>query len=294
MKLKLIFLLVFGLCFSSSVHGSSNNFSNNSLDTFLQDFAFKALVVRHRPLTGALYKANLPSNLSGMDVSIARIRSRTLWTRGANLSSFHIPSKTVPFPHVIRLAIVYQNLGNWSSHYYKIPGYSLITSVVGFMVFDASDTRATSLRNISLDTMGKPVSVHFPNLKFPNGMNSDSVKCVAFFINGTIQFSDMILPNVCYTSEQGHFSIVVGIKRKQMVRPWYPWVIGVVIGFAALVLTVYFGLVFIRLVKTKRIQAMERQADEGVFFDNRWVGSSKIPSAAVTRTQPVLENGGFP
>ncbi|OMP04814.1 hypothetical protein COLO4_09275 [Corchorus olitorius] len=65
------------------------------------------------------------------------------------------------------------------------------------------------------------------------------------------------------------------------------WGLGVVIGFVALVLTVYFGLVFIRLVKTKRIQAIERQADEGVIFDSRWVGSSKILyAAAVTRTQP--------
>ncbi|XVF10477.1 hypothetical protein REPUB_Repub07fG0186400 [Reevesia pubescens] len=283
--------LVFNLYFASSVH-SLRNLSNDSLDTFLQDFAFRALC-RHKPLTGALYKASLPANLSGMEASIARIRSRTLWKKGANLSSFHIPSMTVPVPHVRRLAIVYQNLGNWSSHYYRVPGYSLVTSVVGFMVFDASDARAKSLRSISLDTMGKPTSVHFSNLKYNDGMNSASARCAVFSTNGTVHFSDMILPNVCYTSDQGHFSIVVQLKRKQ--RPWYPWVIGVVLGFSVLVLTGYFGLVFIiKLLKTKRIQAMERQADEGVIFDSRWVGCSKMPSATVTRTQPVLENGGFP
>ncbi|XVF13028.1 hypothetical protein REPUB_Repub08aG0172100 [Reevesia pubescens] len=282
--------LFFSLYFSSSVH-SLDNISNDSLDTFLQDFAFRALV-RHRPLTGALYKASLPPNISGIEVSIARIRSRTLWKKGANLSSFHIPSRTVPVPRVRRLAIVYQNLGNWSSHYYRISGYSLITSVVGFMVFDASNTKAKSLRSISLDTIGKPMSIHFSNLKYPDGMNSGAARCAVFCTNGTVHLSDMILPNVCYTSDQGHFSVVVGLERKQ--RPWYPWVIETVLGFAGLVLTGYFGLVFIRLLKTKRIQAMERQADEGVIFGSRWVGSSKMPSATVTRTQPVLENGGFP
>ncbi|XWS50043.1 hypothetical protein CRYUN_Cryun12cG0054600 [Craigia yunnanensis] len=289
MSLTLLWL-VFSLNFFSSVR-SLENFANDSLDTFLQDFAFRALV-RHRPHTGALYKANLPANLSGMEVSITRMRSRTLRKNGANLSSFHIPSRSVPVPRVRRLAVVYQNLGNWSSHYYRVSGYSLITSVVGFMVFDASNTRAKSLRRISLDTMGKPISIHFSNLKYPDGMNSAAARCAVFSTNGTIHLSDMILPNVCYTSDQGHFSVVVPLKRKQ--RPWYPWVIGVVLGFAGLVLTSYFGLVFIGILKTKRIQAMERQADEGVIFDSRWVRSSKMPFATVTRTQPVLENGGFP
>ncbi|XVF51377.1 hypothetical protein PTKIN_Ptkin04bG0180300 [Pterospermum kingtungense] len=289
MSLALLWLFI-SLCFSSCVH-SLANFSYGCLDTFLEDFAFRALV-RHRPQTGALYQASLPANLSGMEVSIVRIRSRTLWKKGANFSSFSIPARTLPLPHVRRLAIVYENLGNWSSQYYRVSGYSLVASVVGFMVFDASNPRAKSLRSISLDTMGKPILIHFPNLQYPDGMNSAAARCAAFSSNGTVQFRDKMLPNECYSSDQGHFSVVVGMKRKQ--RPWYPWVIGVVLGFGALVLTGYFGLVFIRLLKTKRIQAMERQADEGVIFDSRWVGSSKMPSAAVTRTQPVLENADFP
>ncbi|XVE57996.1 hypothetical protein DITRI_Ditri04bG0134700 [Diplodiscus trichospermus] len=288
MSLTLLWL-VFSLCFSSSVH-SLDSFSYDSLDTSLQDFAFRALV-RRKPLTGALYKSSLPANLSGVDVSIVRIRSQTLWEKGANLSSFRIPSQTVPVPHVRRLAIVYQNLGNWSSHYYRVSGYSLITSVVGFMVFDASNNRAKSLKSISLDTKGKPISIHFSNLKYPDGMHSGAARCAAFSTNGTVHFSDTILPDVCHSSDQGHFSVVVRLKREH--RPWYPWVIGIVLGFAGLVLAGYFGLVFIKLLKTKRIQAMERQAD-GVIFHSRWVGSSKMPCATVTRTQPVLENAGFP
>ncbi|XVF53014.1 hypothetical protein PTKIN_Ptkin05aG0064800 [Pterospermum kingtungense] len=290
MRLALVWL-VFGLCLFSCVH-SLDNVANNSLETFLRDFAFRVLV-RHRPQTGALYKAILPANMSGMEVSIARLRSRTLWKNGANLSNFHIPPGTVPVPHVKRLAIVYQNLGNRSSQYYRVSGYSLITSVVGFVVFDASNTREKGLRVISFDTMGKPISIQFSNLRYPDGTNSAAARCAVFSTNGTIHLSDMMLPNVCYGSDEGHFSVVVRLMRRKQ-RPWYPWVIGVVLGFAGLVLTSYLGLVFIRLVKTKRIQAMERQADEGEIFDSRWVGTSKMPSATVIRTQPVLENGGFP
>ncbi|KAK8500276.1 hypothetical protein V6N13_026581 [Hibiscus sabdariffa] len=286
MSFTLICFVLFSLCLSSYVQGLGSS-SNGSLDTFLQDFAFRALVITHRPHTGALYKANLPTNLLGMEVSIARIRSRTLWKQGANLSSFRIPSQTVPVPHVRRLAIVYENLGNRSSQYYSISGYSLITPIVGFMVFDASNARATRLRSISLDTMGKPISIHFSNLKY-----SASARCATFSSNGTVNFSRMMLPNVCYTSNQGHFSVVVPRKRKQ--RPLYPWVIGVALGFCALVLAAYFGFALIKVLKSKRIQAMERQADEGEILNNRWVGCSKMPSAAVTRSQPVLENGCFP
>ncbi|KAE8724929.1 6-phosphogluconate dehydrogenase family protein isoform 1 [Hibiscus syriacus] len=279
-------LVFFSLYIFSCVHGLDRS-SNCSLDTFLQDFAFRALVITHRPHTGALYKANLPTDLSGMEVSIARIRSRTLWKQGANLSSFRIPSQTVPVPRVRRLAIVYENLGNRSSQYYSISGYSLITPVVGFMVFDASNARATRLRSIGIDTMGKPISIHFSKAKY-----SASARCATFSSNGTVDFSRIMLPNVCYTSSQGHFSVVVPLQRKQ--RPSYPWVIGVVLGFCALILVGYFGFVSIKLLKTKRVQAMERQADEGEILNNRWVSCSKMPSAAVTRTQPVLENGGFP
>jgi hypothetical protein len=52
----------------------------------------------------------------------------------------------------------------------------------------------------------------------------------------------------------------------------------------------YVGFSSLRLVKTKKIQAMEKQAIEDMVLESRWVGDSKMPSGAVTRTQPVLEN----
>lgn len=295
MSQNFICLLLLTLFCCSSFVNSSDYLTSESLDASLQAFAFKTLV-RHRPHTGALYKAILPSNLSSIDVSIVRLRSRRLWNRGANFSFFHIPSRTLPVPHVRRLAIVYQNLGNCSSQFYAVKGFSLITPVVGFLVFDASNVRAQSIRKLSLiNTMGKPISINFPNFALSDQGMLSKTRCVAFNGNGTVNLSEMGPPataGVCYCRDEGHFSIVVPAKRKKLKGLWYLWVGGFVVGISGLILMGYAAMVSVRILKTKKIQVMERQADEDFSLESRWVGSSKMPSAAVTRTLPVLENGG--
>ncbi|CAL0312606.1 unnamed protein product [Lupinus luteus] len=283
----LIFLLFFTHLCCSLVH-SLDNTASETFNSLVQDFAFRSLV-KHRPPTGALYDAVLPQNLSGMDVSAVRLRSRRLWKKGANFSYFRIPPRTISIPHVRRLVIVYQNLGNWSSHFYNLPGYSLISSVVGFMVFDASNVTDVRFRNLTLNTMGQPIFIQFHNVTFVGGSNS-RVRCVAFSANGTFQVTLMSSPGLCYSRDQGHFAVVLPIEKKRRHRQWYLWVIGFVVGFSGLIAVVYAGFLSIKLLKAKRIQAMERQANEDIILENRWVGNSKLPSAAVTRTQPVLES----
>lgn len=280
-----ILVLLFTLCCCSLVH-SLDNTSSQSLNTLFQDFAFRSMIKR-RPQTGALYDALLPQNFSGMDVSVVRLRSRRLWNKGANFSYFRIPPKTVSIPHVRRLAIVYQNLGNWSSHYYSLPGYSLMSSVVGFMVFDASNVTDMSVRNLTLNTMGHPICVQFPNVTFISGINSRA-RCVAFNGDGTFRLTEMSSRSLCYSRDQGHFSIVLPLEKKRRLL-WNLWVIGCVVGFFGLITLGYVGFLSMRLLQTKRIQVTEKQADEDV-LESRWVGDSKMPSAAVTRTQPVLES----
>ncbi|XP_058732092.1 uncharacterized protein LOC131605933 [Vicia villosa] len=280
-----IWMLVFTLCYCSLVH-SLNNTASESINSQVQDFAFRSMA-RHRHQTGALYDTLLPRNLSGMDVSVVRLRSRRLWNEGANFSYFRIPSRTVAIPRVRRVAIAYQNLGNWSSHFYNLPGYSLISSVVGFMVFDASNVRDKSFKNLTLNTMGQPISIQFPNVKFMSGINSKA-RCVAFYGNGTFQLTMMSSPGVCHSRDQGHFSVVLPLEKKR--RRWYIWVIVCVLGIFGLIILGYVGFSSMRLLKTKKIQAMEKQAVEDMVFESRWVGDSKMPSATVTRTQPVLES----
>ncbi|ONI07305.1 hypothetical protein PRUPE_5G112200 [Prunus persica] len=264
------------------------NSTSDSLDGFARDLAFKALSER-RAHTGVLYKAILPANLSGMEVSVVRLRSRRLWNRGAaNFSCFQIPSRTMPMPHVKRLALVHQNLGNWSSHYYTLPGYSLVSSVVGFMVYDASNTSYNSTTKLSLKTMGKPILVQFPNVTLDQGTISKA-KCASFATNGTISLTEMRHPGVCYATEQGHFSIVLRLKRKRSLK--FLWVVGFVLASPMIVLVGYVGMASLKRLKAKKIQVMEKQAEEDLVLENRWVLGSKMPSAAVTRTLPALENG---
>ncbi|KAF8412159.1 hypothetical protein HHK36_000116 [Tetracentron sinense] len=260
----------------------------DSLDVLLRDYACKA-VGRHR--SGVLYKATLPANLSSIEVSAVRLRSGSFWIRGANFSNFRMPPKIIPMPFVRRIAIVYQNLGNWSSHYYSLPGYSLISPVVGFLAYDAPNSSARWVRKLNLSVTGDPISIHFPQVSLPKGSNS-TIRCVRFGAGGSVDFSKMTMPNVCYTRDQGHFSIVVPIKKKE--RQWKLWVVGFGCGFVGLVLVGLVGMVVFKFVKMKGIGEMERQADAGVAFETIWIGSSKMPSATLIRTQPVLENEQVP
>ncbi|KAE9597794.1 hypothetical protein Lal_00041417 [Lupinus albus] len=283
-----ILLVVFTLCCCSLVH-SLDNTDTKTLNSLLQDYALRSLI-KHMPQTGALYDALLPQNLSGMNVSIVHLRSQRLYRKGANFSFFRIPPRTMFIPNVRRLVIVYQNLGNWSSKFYNLPSYSLITSVVGFMVFDASNVTDIRVKNLNLNTMGQPITTHFPNVTIMHGTNS-RVRCVAFSANGTYKVSSMTSPGLCYSKDPGYFSVVSPLETKpQPQREWYVLVIGFVIGIFGLVAVVYAGFSCLRFVKAKRIEAIERHNNEDLVLESRWVGNSKLPSAAVTRTKPAYEN----
>ncbi|KAF8364654.1 hypothetical protein HHK36_033334 [Tetracentron sinense] len=90
-------LLIFSLLSSSStpiITGSSS--ASSSL---------------HFP--GILYHGNVPSNLTGIEISAMRLRSDSLRTRGVKgYNEFEIPEGVVVQPYVERLVLVYQNLGN--------------------------------------------------------------------------------------------------------------------------------------------------------------------------------------
>ncbi|XP_010251560.1 PREDICTED: uncharacterized protein LOC104593426 [Nelumbo nucifera] len=287
------------LClFISSSGQALNNLTHDDLDDLFQDYAFKAFKALVRPRTGKLYNAALPVNLSGMEASVVRLRRGSFWVRGANFSTFHIPPRIIPLPYVKRLAIVYQNLGNWSSYYYRVPGYALVAPVVGFMVYDASNLSATSITKLSLSLRGDPISIRFPQVVLPEGSNS-TIRCATFSEDGSVLLSEMTLPSECLGHDQGHFSLVVSVPPiavplKRKVKLWKWWAIGFGSGFIGLVLVGLVGIVALTFVKKNKFGEMERRASEGEAFDTVWIGTSKMPSARVIRTQPVLENGDAP
>ncbi|XP_042505660.1 uncharacterized protein LOC122082263 [Macadamia integrifolia] len=288
--------IIVSLFLSSFAQNLQDDSARISLDVLLQQYAYKALV---RPHTAILYKASLPAKFSGMKTSVIRFRSGSLWARGANVSAFRLPPRIISQPFVKRLAIVYQNLGNWSSNYYSVPGYSLVTPVIGFRVYDASNLSSKTISSLNLNVTRDPISVHFPQFQLPPGSNSTTVRCVTFNLDGTVSLSKMTIPNVCFTHNQGHFSIVVEqpkmnvSKARRLWKLWKWWVIGLC-GFVGLVLGFVVAMLVVRLKKAKKFLKMERKADQGESFKTIWIGPNKMPSAAVTRTHPVLENGYVP
>lgn len=285
----LLFLL---FCYFVDAANNSNNTTtpSESLDVILHKHAFRALVHR-RPLTGALYEAPLPADLAGIQVTVVRLRSRTLWRNGANFSNFRIPSRTLPTPYVRRLFLVYQDLGNLSSHYYNISGYSLVSSVVGLTVYDASNFSTNNITKLDLSTTGTRISIQFPNLTFEGG-NAPRTSCAIFGADGRVSLTETSLGNVCYSRSPGHFSIVAPLKTKDKEREL--WAIGFVLGFIFLVCAGFVGMIYVKLFKVKKMHEMEKEAHEGVVLDTVWIHNSRMPSATVTRTHPTLENADFP
>lgn len=271
------------------VKSFDNHVTNESLDAFLQDLTLKALLHR-RPHTNALYKADLPENLEGIKMAVVRIRSKTLWSRGANFSNIHIPRGTLPVPYVRRISLVYLDFGNWSSHFYKVKGYSLVSPVVGFMAFDASNISSNTVTKLDLNIMLKPIEIQFPSLTLPEESNGRE-RCARFGANRTIQITEMSTRNSCYCRNQGFLSIVVPSERKK--RVWDLWLEGFVLGFVGLVVVWFVGMVLIKVLMAKKIHEMEREAEESVGLEIIWIGTSKMPSAAVTRTHPAIENASI-
>ncbi|KAL1556868.1 hypothetical protein AAHA92_12432 [Salvia divinorum] len=270
-KSNLCFILL--LHFTSLIHCLAV-----SLDTILHDHALRVMS-QQRQHSDKLYDARLPNYLAGMKVSVVGLRSRTLWRKGANFSSFLIPPKTLPMPYVKRILIVYHNLGNCSSSYYSLSGYTLLTPVVGFLVYDASDSGRKNLSNVELNTNGKTISV-----SFDSSSGNKGAKCAAFGPLGDVSLSDLSSPNSCYSKSEGHFSIVTPVNERHKTSLF--WIFGFVAGFMGLIL----GTVAVRSLLCMRSQEMEREADEGEFLKTYWIASSKMPRAQVTRTQPVLES----
>ncbi|GFP86676.1 hypothetical protein PHJA_000811400 [Phtheirospermum japonicum] len=275
-----IYLFLY-LHFTCSTKCLKENF-DESLDTTFHDSAFRALIHHHHPQTGTLYNTILPKNLSGIKVSFLRLRSRTLWRKGANFSNFIIPPKTRPVPHVKRILIVYHNLGNWSSLYYNVSGYALISPVIGFLVYNASNLDLSKLIELN-NTLGKPVSVEFQNSTLATNRRRF---CASFGGFGKFTLTEMSFSdNVCYSENEGHFSIVVPFRKK--IRPF--WIMGFAAGLVGVVAMGVAGTVAVGSFVRRRNQEMEKEAD-GECLETYRIGDSKMPRAKVTRTQPVLES----
>lgn len=279
------------------------------LDSLLQEYAFRALFDRP-PITGVVYDANVPSNLTGIEVSALRLRGGSLRERGFHsYNEFHIPIGVVEQPFVERLALVYHNLGNWSSLYYPLPGYTFLSPVLGLLAYDASTLSATNEAEIlEIRASGKPIIVSFPNVQL--APDKGSPKCVHFDLYGSVEFDNVLRGNACSAIKQGHFSMVVelitasspapatgvpprsnGISSSRKGNHKEFIAVGIVVVG---VLVVMLLPIWVRKCRRReRIQRMEEEAQWGVPLSMATVESMKVPVANATRTRPSLEHDEY-
>lgn len=286
----IICVLIFFIILSSTMAQSNDR---ASLEALFHSYANKT-VSKHR--TGDVFNISLPSNFTNVQLSVLRIRSWTLWSKGESLGFFQIPEGALTKPYSKRVVLVYENLGNLSSQYYNVVNHSLIAPVVGFIAYDASKL---TLNNEKLEFYmnADPISITFSSIDL-QGQNV-TPKCVKFGDDGSVEFSNMTNYNVCRTQSAGRFSVVVPTppytpdetsnKHSNML---------VIVLVAALCGFILLGLVFVFVVsavaKKRKIREMESESEKGVAFETFWVGRSRLPSASMIRTQPVLEHDYVP
>ncbi|XP_042374171.1 uncharacterized protein LOC121967787 [Zingiber officinale] len=295
-------LVLLRMLFTSQYEAQSTGSSTGearTLDTLLQDYAYRALV---HPHTGIVYDATVPSNLTGIRIAALRLRSGSLKRRGFdNFKEFDIPPNIVVQPYTERLVLVYQNLGNWSSFYYPLHGYTYLTPVLGLLAYDAANLSATNLSELDFAATNLPVSINFTNVfPVPSGLTA---KCVWFGLNGSLDFRDLESGSVCTAFHQGHFSLVVNSSEIALppgpsegpgmpLNPVKPWkiIVAVVGGVIALILLALLIYLMLKYNQNKKVAKMEQHADAGISLHTASVGNTQVHVAFGTRTQPVLEN----
>lgn len=287
-----IIYMIFSAVLSSlfpKVVGSSEIYDPLSLDALIRDNAFEA-IARQR-MTGSWSNVSLPANFSGIEASVVRLRSGSLWFSGISFGSLFIPPGVAPFPFTKRMIMVYYNLRNWSHLYYEVPGYDLVAPVVSFSYYNASDLRAFSNERLRVSAMGDPLFVRFPRVVTKD---EHSLKCVKLGPGGWFQFRNMTKNNVCMTRGDGHFAIVApspNIKRRRNMWKW--WVAGIA-GLLALVLLSVILYTIYMLVWGVIVRKLKAESENGVALETTWVKTSRMPSASTIRTQPTIEQDYAP
>ncbi|XP_039132624.1 uncharacterized protein LOC120269353 [Dioscorea cayenensis subsp. rotundata] len=307
---RLVILIAFGGLLIAYKSEAQSGSSRSQLDTLLQDYGYQAFV---RPRTGVFYDGTAPANLSGIKISVVRLRSGSLRRKGVHsFKEFDIPVGLIVQPYVERIVFVYQNLGNWSSVYYPLPGFTYLAPVLGLLIYDAANLSAKNLPELDFIASKSPISINFTNAAAV--LNGMTPQCVWFNLDGLPEFRELMSENVCSTYRQGHFSIVVNstglapspspsggpvsglspgpspIPSKSHKSKVWKIVGGVVGGFIGLILLSLLLAWFLIHRQNRKVAEMEHQADVGEALRMTRVGSTQAPVATGTRTQPILEN----
>ncbi|KAG0486386.1 hypothetical protein HPP92_008481 [Vanilla planifolia] len=303
-------LLLLSLAASSA---GGNASAAVQLDLLIRNRAFRAIPLYR---AGRPYYIQLPAKFSVIEASAMRLRGADLWLRGATHGSFRLPPGIFTGPYAKRAILVFQDLGNLSSTYYNVPGYVLIAPVVGCLAYDASNVSlggvVSAIKELGLRPSRDPISITFSTFAMPEGADSSkAVRCVKFGRNGSVYFGgDAAAGMTCKATGTGHFSVVLPLlapvpapalapviaAKETRSRYWRPWwvavaVVAVICGAVVVALAVAGAM---RLVRNRKMEEMEKRAEEGEVLESVWIGASKMPSAAISRTRPTIESESLP
>ncbi|KAK6137635.1 hypothetical protein DH2020_028561 [Rehmannia glutinosa] len=240
-------------------------------------------------------------NLTGITVDAIRFRCGSFYRYGAKIHEFHVGIHARAHPCSERLILVRQNLGsNWSSLYddnYDLSGYRLISPVVGLLAYNTSSTSKTS--ELKIQAGKKPITIDFNDdgILLNNNTTTPGIipLCARFDEDGSVSLSNQARPNVCVSTKNGHFGLVVESPlmplRQRKVSRWRVAIggaIGAVLG--GFLLSLLVVAMFVKSKKKARMEEMERRAYEEEALRVSMVGHVRAVTASGTRTLPVIEH----
>ncbi|KAJ6703663.1 PROTEIN putative (DUF1191)-RELATED [Salix viminalis] len=270
------------------------------LDLLIRDYALKSSGVRFK--TGKVQTVQLPANFSGIKVDAVRFRCGSLRRYGAQVKEFHLGIGVTVQPCVERLVIVRQNLDlNWSPIYYAnydLSGYQLVSPILGLLAYNSgSDVNVSDSFEIGIHAGEKPITIDFSNAS--TTAYGFRPLCASFENDGRVIIKDPESLSVCVAKRHGHYGLVIKsppapppsmqlIKRK--IGLWKV-VVGSSVGTAlgVFLLGLLFVAMFFQVKKKARMEEMERRAYEEEALQVSMVGHVRAPTAAVSRTVPIIE-----
>ncbi|OWM71964.1 hypothetical protein CDL15_Pgr017847 [Punica granatum] len=268
--------------------------SAHSLDLLIKDYTFKSYS-NHYFRTAELQTVKLPGNLSDIRVDIARYRCGSLRRYGARLREVRIGVGVTVQPCVERVLVVRQVLGfNWSSLFYSnydLSGYQIVSPVLGLLAYNAGKDPF----QLGLHAGENPITINFSSVSRVKQKPGIVPLCASFGRNREPTITGAAESNLCKVTGHGHFGLVTEQPPVQMTRRASRWkvAVGSSIGAAlgAFLLSLLMVALLVKAKKKSRRVEMERRAYEEEALQVSMVGHVRAPTAAGTRTMPIIEHG---
>ncbi|KAK8951310.1 hypothetical protein KSP39_PZI004829 [Platanthera zijinensis] len=292
--LPLLLLLLLAVISFTAVKTTADNHRHRHRRRLIDEIIHSAALHSHpcHQKTAVPYSIPLQYfNLSSAAADSVRFRAGCLRRRGAVINEFRLSSGLVAHPHVKRLLFILQNLGNLSASLYSVPGYKLVSPVLGLLVYDAAGTNAAA--ELHLSVTKKPIEVDFSKVAGVEDRKEEAV-CALFGLGGRVEIAGRSgAGGVCFAKEQGHFGLVVKGGGDGGMRRWKVVAATAALGAVGVAL---LGVLVMAVVrgkrKERRMSEMERRANEDEALRVSMVGNMRTYTATAVRTAPEMENEG--